>query len=377
MYQKNIINLYIALTVIAILLFSCLTVYARGATETANISARAAVLYQPDSQCFVYSKQAEMRLPMASTTKLMTAMVALEHITDMNQYVTITDEAQGIEGSSAYLRAGEKVRVEELIYALLLRSANDAAVALACYTAGSVEEFSQLMNRKAKELGLADTNFTNPHGLDDAEHYTTAKDLALIASAALEDPTIRKVSSTYKKSFDHGEITRTYVNHNKLLKNYDGCIGLKTGYTKKSGRCLVSAAEKDGLMFIAVTLDAPNDWSDHKKLLDLGYDSMKRIEVITPAEYSKSIAVLNGKQAETTVENTEALSVVIPQDGGQIEFYPELPRFICAPIKKGQKIGRIRFVIDGELTLECGIFATENVEAVGGGGIFDKIFKSR
>ena len=265
-------NFYIAIILIATLLFSFLTIYSFGENVESKISvsAHSAALYQPETNTFLYSKNADLRMPMASTTKIMTALVALEE-SSLDEIIIIDDRAVGIEGSSAYLKSGEAFTMEELLYALLLQSANDAAVAIANHIGGSSEGFAGLMNEKACSLGLEDTHFTNPHGLNDEAHYTTAYDLAKIAAQALKNEKFKEIVSTYKKTFLNDERSRTYVNHNKLLNLYEGCIGVKTGFTRQSGRCLVGAAERDGALLISVTLSAPNDWNDHKTLWNYGF----------------------------------------------------------------------------------------------------------
>ena len=232
----SIILLIFIFTLFSIIVYS---------TSELTISAKSATLYEPVTKSFLYEKNADVRLPMASTTKIMTALVAIENA-DLQTVVTAGENAYGTEGSSLYLKIGESYTLEEMLYGLMLRSANDAAVAIAETVCGSVEAFADLMNAKAEQLGLSDTHFTNSHGLDDPHHYTTARELAVIASEALKNETFKRIVSTYKISIESslGE-TRLLVNHNKLLKLYDGAIGVKTGFTKKSGRCLVGAAEKN------------------------------------------------------------------------------------------------------------------------------------
>jgi D-alanyl-D-alanine carboxypeptidase len=244
MFKRNNLYLYITVLLIGMLLFSSLVVFA----STDNVkdsrlstSAYSAALYVPETQSFLYLKNADKKLPMASTTKIMTALITLEQC-KLTDEVIICKDAVGVEGSSAYLKEGESFTVEQLLYALLLQSANDAAVALAYQVSGSVEDFAYLMTERAESIGATNTRFSNPHGLDCEDHYTTARDLALIAAEAMKNEEFVKISSTVKKSFGRDEICRTFINHNKLLRRYDGCIGVKTGFTKKSGRCLVSAA---------------------------------------------------------------------------------------------------------------------------------------
>ncbi len=309
-----------------------------------GVSASSAVLIEAESGRVLFAKDADKRRPMASTTKIMTALVALENA-ELDMAVRIPKEAVGIEGSSLYLTEGETLTLHELLYALMLRSANDAATAIAIAVGGSVSDFSEMMNEKAEEMGLTDTHFDNPHGLDSDEHYTTARELALITAEALKNDVFREIVSTYKKSLPLGGVPdrRLVVNHNRLLRTYDGCIGVKTGFTKKDGRCLVSAAERDGITLIAVTLNAPNDWSDHKRMLDNGFASVKRVKISSdgiegylPTVGAKTDMIKYGAVGDA--------SAVLPNDTGELRVVIELPRFVFAPVKKGDVIGRAVFM---------------------------------
>ena len=359
--MKSNINLYIILLIIVALIFSFLTIYAFGHEMSTDISlsANSAVLYQPENDIFLYSKSADTKMPMASTTKIMTALVALDG-TSLQDTVIIDERAVGVEGSSAYLKAGEVLTIEELLYALLLQSANDAAVAIACHVAGDVDAFALLMNDKAKDLGLSCTNFTNPHGLDDKEHYTTARELAIITAEAMKNESFRKITSTYKKTFSTEDRTRTYVNHNKMLLNYEGCIGVKTGYTQRSGRCLVVAVERNGLEFISVTLDAPNDWSDHTKLLDYGYDTLERIDLAKVDEYYYNVPIINGDKESILVTNDKDISIIVEKGDRSLNKHIKLIRYAVAPISEGDVLGEIIFTIDGKEVDRCHLIAREN-----------------
>ena len=233
-----------------------------------SLSAQSAVLIEARDGEILCEKNAHTKMAMASTTKIMTALVAAES-GKLQRVVSVNAAAVGVEGSSIYLYAGEKMTLCDLIAAMLLESANDAAAAIAIEVGGSIDGFCDMMNKKAKELGLKSTNFKNPHGLYDEEHYTTAYELALIAREALKNEVIRKTVATKKLIIEPVEgSARALYNHNKLLSMYEGAIGVKTGFTKKSGRCLVGSAVRDGLELISVTLNAPDDWNDHKKLFD-------------------------------------------------------------------------------------------------------------
>ncbi|MGM9552364.1 MAG: D-alanyl-D-alanine carboxypeptidase family protein [Clostridia bacterium] len=242
--------------------------------QNVEISAKSAVVIDSGSGRVLFEKDAYIPLPMASTTKIMTGLLAVEML-NLNDIVTVSAHASGTEGSSVWLETGEHISSYDLLYGLMLSSGNDAAVALAEHIAGSVDAFTVLMNKRAKEIGANNTNFTNPHGLPDDNHYTTAYDLARISRIAMNNKTFREVVSTKNKtiSWENSQWNRSLTNHNKLLKMYDYAIGIKTGYTKKAGRCLASAAKKDGRELIIVTLSDPDDWNDHIRLYNYCFDT--------------------------------------------------------------------------------------------------------
>ena len=249
------------------------------------ISAKSAVLIDCTSGRVLYEHNSYEKLPMASTTKIMTGLLACES-GRMNENVKTSAFASGTEGSSLWLKVGEKLTLEELTYGLMLKSGNDAAVAIAEHLGGNQDAFAILMNKKAREVGAKNTNFKNPHGLDCEGHYTTAYDLALIAAEAMKNKKFREIVSTknYSIPMEGEKWNRALKNHNKLLWQYDGCNGIKTGYTKKCGRCLVTSAEKNGAELICVTLNDPDDWKDHKYLLDYGFEKFHRNQVVKKGE---------------------------------------------------------------------------------------------
>ena len=245
----------------ALCLIFCIT---PAVAEALEVSATAAVLMDADMGQVLYEKNGDRQMLIASTTKIMTALVVLEHAAP-DDVITVTPDHMA-EGSSMYLRAGETVRVEELLYGLLLCSGNDAALALT-ECAGGLTPFVALMNEKAAALGMAHTSFANPNGLDADGHYSTARDMAVLAAAAVENPTFRRICSS--RSVTIGQ--RTMENHNRLRRQVEGCVGLKTGYTQAAGRTLVSCTERDGCRLVAVTLRDGNDWADHAALYDYGF----------------------------------------------------------------------------------------------------------
>ena len=340
-----------------------------GASGNFSVSAKAAVVYDPENGALLYGKNEDYRLPMASTTKIMTALVAIER-ENLNKKIKVDPRAIGVEGSSAYLREGEEFTLRELLYALMLRSANDAAEAIAYAIADGIEEFALIMNEKAAALGLRDTHFTNPHGLDDDEHYTTALELAKITAAALEYPEFREIVSTKTKRVEKEGLTRLFANHNKMLSKYNGCIGVKTGYTQKSGRCLVSAAERDGIRLIAVTLSCPDDWHEHEQMLDFGFSQLERVSLLQKDEFARS-AILTGGEADSVklgIDEDIIITKKKTDDIPKIDF--DIPQALNAPVELGDAVGKIRLTYpDGHIE-EFDVIALENIKKAKKKGLF-------
>ena len=330
-----------------------------------SVSAKSAVLMDGSSGELLCSKNPDERLPMASTTKIMTALVAIEE-GDLAEEVTIPREAVGVEGSSIYLYEGERLTLEQLLYAVLLESANDAATAVAIHIGGSIEGFAALMNEKAAELGLENTHFENPHGLDSEQHYTTARELAIIASHAMKNPKLREIASTKKKTIplNDTEGVRLLINHNRLLKSYDGAIGVKTGYTKKSGRCLVSAAERDGLTLICVTLSAPDDWRDHTSLLDYVFSNYESRVLCAKDEMRQVLPVVGGKSDYVTLTNTNEIRVTLPKGASKVECRIETRQFEYAPVCEGAVLGRAVYLLDGKEIASTPLVASYSVNKI-------------
>lgn len=354
--KKKILLMLLIIT----LIFSLFTVYIYS-FGSLSVSAKSALLYEPTNDTVLYSKNPHKRMGMASTTKIMSAVCALEN-SDPEKIVEIDERAVGIEGSSIYLEKGEQFKMLDLIYALMLQSANDAAVAISYEIAGGVDEFAALMNEKACELGLSDTHFTNPHGLDDKEHYTTAYDLAKITAYALENPIFKEIVSTYKYEIQSSLKSRILVNHNKLLNSYDGAIGVKTGFTKKSGRSLVGASERDGIRLISVTINAPDDWRDHKAMLDYGYMRLEQVCLANVGEFSYNLPVLSSESEQLRVENREELSKILPKSRGKTDVKVFLPSYVVAPIKRGDTVGKVCFYINGKEIGSVDLIASFDIE---------------
>ena len=318
-----------------------------GNVSPPTVSAESAVLMDAGHGLVCYEKNADKRLPMASTTKIMTALTALANA-EPDRVICIPREAVGVEGSSVYLAEGEKLTLCDLLYALLLQSANDAAAAIAIDIGGNIAGFADLMNAEAEKLGLTDTHFCNPHGLDNEEHYTTARELATVTRAALADPLIRKIVGTVKATIPQGDNpdARLLVNHNRLLRSYSGAIGVKTGFTKRSGRCLVSAAERNGVTLIAVTLNAPDDWRDHAAMLDYGFTRYRSVTLCGTGDRACDLPVTGGTVDSVALRYAADLTVALPIGHAPLNCTIEAPHFLYAPVPPDREVGYAVFTCD-------------------------------
>lgn len=322
-----------------------------------NLSAQAAVLICVNNGEVLYSRNGDKQLSMASTTKIMTSLLALEYPEPYKE-ITVTDEMVRIEGTSMGLKAGDSVSLRELVYGMLLQSGNDAANTVACVIGGNIENFAAMMNERAKQIGMDNTNFVTPSGLDDENHYSTAYDMALLACECMRNPEFAFICSQKRASLTYGNppYLRTLTNHNKLLQMYKHSVGIKTGFTKKSGRCLVSAAEKDGITLVAVTLRAPDDWNDHIALFEYGFSKCRGTEYTCDLSGVK-LSVAGGVKQLISV--TASDTVLWLSDGG-VTVSVRLKPFVYAPVKAGDIVGKAVFSSDGRIISEVLIHAAEN-----------------
>ena len=324
--------------------------------RTRAVSARNAYVLDAVSGRVLFERNADRQSLIASTTKIMTALIVCEQCNVLDR-MRIPKEAVGIEGSSMYLREGEILTLQELLYGLMLSSGNDAATALAIYCGGTVEGFAELMNDKARILGLTGTHFVNPHGLDAPGHYSTARDLAVLGGYAMENPVFARTVSA--KSVRIGE--RYLTNHNKLLWRIDGAEGIKTGYTQAAGRILVSSASRDDRRLIAVTVDAPDDWNDHAYLLEEGFSRYSPRQVVTAGERVAVLDVVGGESG--TVEILAAKDYVYSLAP---EEYPRLampgPGFVYAPAVEGAAAGYVYVLIEGNAVGKVPVVYGQTVE---------------
>lgn len=322
-----------------------------------EVSAQSAVVLTADTGTVLFEKDGHTPRPVASTTKIMTALLALEAAQERGDpLVDITQEMVAVEGSSMGLQAGDSISLTGLAAGMLLASGNDAANAAALYLDGSLESFAARMNQRAAALGMEDTHFVTPSGLDgeDAQglgHLSTAYDMALLARAALEDQAFRQLCSSPSLAVEFAEPVKrvTYTNHNKLLTQYQGCVGVKTGFTKEAGRCLVSAAERDGALLIAVTLNAPNDWEDHTALLDYGFSQVEPYQ-LAGGDVRLTVPVVGSPEEAVSLRGSNGGEVTLPLgQGAQVERVVRVPKFLYAPVEAGEQVGEICWYLEGQL----------------------------
>lgn len=332
-------------------------------TFSDSLSAYAYCLTEVDTGDIVIQSNADVKLPMASTTKIMTAIVAIENA-PLQQVITVSSDACGIEGSSIYLAKNERLTIEELLYALMLESANDAACALAIEIGKTVDGFVEMMNGKAAELGLENTHFTDPHGLGSAEHYTSAYDLCRLMSYCMKNETFAKITSTKRMSLKGADdsYSRLLINHNKLLGTFDGIQGGKTGYTKASGRCLVTFCNRDGVELCAVTLNAPDDWSDHRAMYEYGFTLYKNVILESPGQYEYSSAVCGGTQSSIQLDLKRRLTSTLRADHGEISRVVYMQRFYYSGIEEGDILGSVNYFCNGKLIASAPLYARHSVE---------------
>ncbi len=311
---------------------------------TVSSSAASAVLYEPSSGRVLFEQNAHAKRPMASTTKLMTALLAADGIPE-DAMLTATAEALAVEGSSMGLQVGDTITRDDLLYGLLLSSGNDAANVLALSMDGSYEAFAERMNARAAQLGMTNTCFVTPSGLDADGHGASAYDMALLAAAVLKNDLLATICAAEDATIAVGD-RRVYLsNHNRLLSEYEGAVGMKTGYTSKAGRCLVSAATRNGVTLVAVTLDCANDWEEHKALLDAGFACTESV-ALSPSLPS-SITVLGGMDNSLPLKAAEQTVTLMNGDREQLETAVQLSPYLWAPVCAGDTVGTVRYMLRG------------------------------
>lgn len=345
--------LIIRKTVIFLLAFALLLPTAAYADGAPGVSAKAAIVINSGGEA-VFEKNADEQMLIASTTKIMTALIAIENA-DLESEVEIPAQCCGVEGSSMYLRPGDVYTLGELIRGLLLVSGNDAASAIAVYTAGSEAKFVAMMNSRARALGMTNTHFENPHGLDAPGHYSTARDMARLMAHCMENPDFARICAMTSSTVGG----QTLINHNRLLSLCQGCIGGKTGYTMAAGRCLVSCCERGEGRFVCVTLSAPDDWNDHMKLYDWAFSNFSTRLVTEGVSFD--VPVISGS-AESARLIPEDMRVFLP-NSAELELKAELPWFVFAPVKAGEKGGSLGAYLNGEEIGRCDLIYEKDIPA--------------
>lgn len=326
-----------------------------GAADAPSDSAASSVLVCADTGEVLYGHDFREKRGIASTTKIMTALLGLEYAEKDDCIVKITPEMYA-EGSSMYLKEGEKLRLSQLVRGMMAVSGNDAANAVALTVGGSFDGFAKLMNERAQQLGMRDTHFVTPSGLDDDMHYSTAYDMALLGAAAMENSAFREaVADNVTVSYESPKgKTVTLTNHNRLLREYEGCIGIKTGYTDKSGRTLVSCAERDGVRLIAVTLSDRDDWKDHTAMLDHGFSLVENVRLST-VEKKLSLPVAGTGESVSVFPDIDVWAVIRPEDKDKVRERLCAPRFLYAPVGDGYIAGKAQYILDGKVIAEASL----------------------
>ncbi|MGI6161331.1 MAG: D-alanyl-D-alanine carboxypeptidase family protein [Christensenellales bacterium] len=350
---------------------------AKAAVIEPSVQAQAAVMMEASSRRVLYQKNSHQRMPMASTTKIMTAIVAIEN-GNLQDTITVSENASGIEGSSIWLEVGERMTLSDMLYGLMLSSGNDAAVAIAEHIGGSVDGFIDMMNSKAIDIGAEDTVFMNPNGLHDDNHFTTAYDLALISCYAMENNVFAEiVSSQYKNiSWEGHQWERSLRNKNKILWQYEGGNGVKTGYTKAAGRCLVSAALRDEMQIVTVALNCPDMFIQSMNLLDYGFDAYEMRTVFSRGQKLGRIDVEQGTGVSIEAVCEDDMKLPVKKEGEELDAIIELPDIIEAPVKKGDVIGSASVYINGGLLAQSRLYASEDIARLNWRYGFDMILNN-
>lgn len=340
--------------------FSGSSAMAAGEVST---SAKSYMLLEATTGRVLSEKNSDQKLPMASTTKIMTCLLACE-LGDMKDVVTVGKESVGLDGTSIYLKDGETITLKDLCYGLMLNSGNDAAMAIAVHLGGSQEGFAELMNKRAKEIGANNTNFVTPNGLPNDDHYTTAHDLALIAAEAMQNELFTKIVGTKSLTLEADEDSpiRYLKSKNKILYQYDGGNGVKTGYTKAAGKCLVAGAKRDGMQLIAVVLNDYDMFNDCKKLLDYGFANYKWTDVTGDKYFENKVKIINGLEGTADVEQMEDIYLPLSKEDSKIEKKYEIYEGINAPVEKGARVGTAKYILNGEVVKKVPLYLAQSVE---------------
>ncbi len=341
--------------------------FVASASNEFETSAKAMCLMEATTNRVLKAKNEHERLPMASTTKIMTAITAIEYCEDLDEKFEVSKKSIGVSGTSLYLREGERLSIRDLLYGLMLVSGNDASVAIGERICGDVEFFVDLMNNTAKKIGAKDTHYANTHGLDEEGHYTSAYDLALISSYAMQNPTFKEIVGTKNTKIvsEQGKI-RYLQNKNKLLKSFDGAVGVKTGFTDDAGRCFVGSAERNGMTLVCSVLCCGPMFEDCATLLDEGFGNYKMVDLTEKIFTKRKIKVIEGKKKQAVLVPTEKFYYPL-KDGEfeKVKYELYFPESISAPLAKGSEVGEIKIIFDKNLLFSLKFTTMDNVEAKG------------
>ena len=328
-----------------------------------GVSANSAILIEASTGRVLFEQNAYEKRPMASTTKVMTAILALENC-DLDETVVVSENASGVGGSSIWLSVGEHMPISDMLFGLMLSSGNDAAIAIAEHVADSVEEFVAMMNAKAQEIGAYNTHFVNPNGLPADDHYTTAYDLAMICAYAMSNEYFCEIVKTQYKTlpWEGHEWDRVCKNKNKLLWNYEGGNGIKTGYTDAAGKCLCAAAKRDGMQLIAVVLDAPDMFNDCTRLLDYGFENYASRTLMSSGEFVGDINVNHGMEDGFSVYTDKDVAYPLTdEEYARVQKKVYIETTVEAPVAKGQLVGTIDIWLDGKRVYSSNLTAPKDI----------------
>ena len=350
---------------------------ARAQGKGEGITAKAWALIEANSGRLLLGENEHERRPMASTTKIMTALLVLESGEDLDAQVAVPPEAAGTEGSSMHLSAGEKLSLRDLLYGLMMVSGNDAAVTLAIHLSGSVEAFAARMNARAAALGCVDTHFVNPNGLHDPDHYTSAWDLCRIAATAMALPLFRELVSRSRYSTTTGDRVRSFRTKNKVLTEVEGGCGVKTGFTKKAGRCLCFAARRAGMLLVGAVLNAPDMWKDAKKLLDRGFAEYELHTFLTPGQAAGAVPVTGSMKKTLPVMAKEGILYPIRKDGkDEARLDIRLTEAMTAPVPPGATAGEAVLTVNGERIMTVPLAVKEGAAPLTFGWFFREVMRA-
>lgn len=355
-----------------LLIFFCLTFLFLGVSFSFQneamaytTTAKGCAVLETSTRRKLYAFNEDKKMPMASTTKIMTAITAIENVKDLDEKFEISPKAVGIAGTSLYMRKGDIYSTRDLLYALMLISGNDCSVAIAEHVAGSTSEFVTMMNDLARKIGATNSHFANTHGLDADGHYTTAYDLALITSYALENDTFREIVSTKNTKITNGkdDTNRYLKNKNKLLHTLDGCIGVKTGYTDDAGRCLVSAIERDGMRIVCVVLNCGPMFPESAVLLDECANDFKLCDLTALYDYDTTVPVVDGRTETTKIGTKESFVYPVTEEELKgLKIVYTKPDSLEAPLQKGSEVGKVEIFLGNDLLFSEKIFTIEDVK---------------